>query len=33
MDIVYLAAAGTLWAAVVALTLGCEHLQPHEAAP
>jgi hypothetical protein len=27
MDIVYLVAAGALWAAVVALALGCERLE------
>lgn len=27
MDIVFLTGAGAIWVAVVALALGCEHLQ------
>jgi hypothetical protein len=33
MDIVYLIAAGALWAVVVALALGCERLQNRKATP
>lgn len=33
MDIIYLIAAGGLWAAVAALALACERLQGHEVAP
>lgn len=32
-DIVYLIAAGALWAAAVALALGCERLQRRQVAP
>lgn len=32
MDIIYLIAAGALWAAVVALAIGCERLQQHKVA-
>ncbi len=33
MDIVYLIAAAALWAAVVALAIGCERLQQRKVAP
>ena len=33
MDIVFLIAAGALWAAVVALALGCERLQHRKVTP
>jgi hypothetical protein len=33
MDIAFLIAAGALWAAMVALALGCEHLQNRKVAP
>ncbi len=33
MDIIYLFAAGALWAAVVALAVGCERLQNRKVAP
>lgn len=33
MDFIYLMAAATLWAAVVALAFGCERLQPSPVAP
>jgi hypothetical protein len=31
MDVVYLLAAATLWAATLGLALGCERLQPRKA--
>ena len=33
MDIIFLVAASALWAAVVALAVGCERLQDHKVAP
>lgn len=33
MDIVYLIAAGALWAAVVGLAIGCERLQGRKVTP
>lgn len=33
MDIVYLIAAGALWAAIAALALGCERLQNRKVTP
>ena len=33
MDIVYLLAAGALWAVALGLAHGCDRLRPHRAAP